>query len=337
MRWGWLPLGLVAAFAFSGARAAPPLEVYGSLPNFEMVALSPTGNRYAAIGVFGEQRRLVVFTGKHQPLLLLPLGERKASDVDFIDDDHLILWLRATQNLGSEFVQDKIETTGAVLVNVRTKALQALLVKNEVFGGIAGYYGTARVGDRTYAYASGISTGRSMSGDRVWTGNRPDLYRIDLATGVARIVGRHANGLFKRHWLVDEAGEVAATLETNASTGKWSLRGPAGELLRGEKPVEITLAGLGEKPGSIIYYREDDAGFKCCFDTAAPGQLFENKGADFVIRDPRTRRVVGYVTDADHPEAHFIEPRREARMRAARKAFPGMDVALVTIARASST
>ena len=44
--------------------AAPPLEIYGQLPGFEMAKLSPTGKRLAMIAVVADERRLIVTEGE---------------------------------------------------------------------------------------------------------------------------------------------------------------------------------------------------------------------------------------------------------------------------------
>jgi hypothetical protein len=49
----WLALSAVAG-------AAPPLEAYGGLPQFELARVSPSAGHIAMIGVNGGQRQLII-------------------------------------------------------------------------------------------------------------------------------------------------------------------------------------------------------------------------------------------------------------------------------------
>lgn len=329
-----LRCGLMAALLVSATDrvdAAPPLEVYGQLPGFETASISPSGDRYAVVGVIGEDRKLGVVAVDGTPLLLQSIGDRKVSGLDFADDDHLVVVTHDTYKLGAEFVRDQAELRTAVVINVAARSMTPVLKRDQIFGGIADYYGTARDGDHVYGLFSAITLGKTRAGDQFWNGNAPDLYRVDLKTNESIIIARHSEGSTSRDWLVDASGKVAATLEENSISHRWTLRDAAGsDVARGADPVRVALAALGTTPGQILYYSGTENGLRCCAQyPAAPAPLFADMDIGGVLTKPGTRVVVGYVTEEDHPQAHFLDPRYEARMRGVRKAFPGLDVRLV--------
>ncbi len=330
-------IALTAIVAMSGgvtAAAAPPLSAYGKLPGFERAAMSPSGDRFAVVGVLGNERSVAVFDIARTPLLVMPVGAYKVRRIEFADDNHLIMWLGSVFDLGPDFLVSKVELTAATVIDVARRHLLPILRKDNNFGGVSDYFGTSSDDGRQYAYFSAITLGRShLTGDTVWEGGNPDLYRVDLDTGAGRIIAKHAEGSTRRDWIVDEHGAVAATLDFNTSQGKWSLRGAAGsELASGMAPLgEVGLLALGRTPGTVVYAINGADRRTRWLETGigASEPLFDDRSANELTVDRATRRVTGYVSAADRPEAHFLDPKREARMRGVRKAFPGLGVELI--------
>ncbi len=327
-RYGLAALLLLAAVR---ATAAPPLEVYGQLPGCQFAAIAPSGERYAVVGNVDGVLDLIVLTADATPLLVTAIGNHKVASIAFADDDHVILWLRSTVKLGADFVQDQTEMTGAIIVDVKRRSMLPVLAQSRIFGGVQDFFGTVRKDGHSFGYFSAVTLARGIDIATVaWDGNRPDLYQVDIASGASRIVARHGEGIARRDWLVDGDGQVAATLEKNEVSGRWSVRGATGaEIARGGAPVTVALAGLSS--AGIVTFRDDGGGDSCCFiaGAAAPEPLYAGTGADQLVLDPRDRSVIGYVTEADHPQTHFLDPRREKAMRGIRKAFTGLDVAFV--------
>ena len=324
---------LAAVFLISSAtraEAAPPLEVYGLLPGFEKASISPSGERYAVVGVVGEIRRLAILAADGKPLLLPPIENRKVEGLDFADDNLLVLFTHDTYKLGQEFAQSQAEISTATIIDIAAKKASAVLKRDQILGGIQSYYGVARDGEHLYGLFSAITLGNTRGVGQYYDGNEPDLYRVDLKTNATMLVAKHSTAATYRDWLVDGSGKVAATLDSNIYNGNWVLQGASGsKLARGTDPARAALAGLGPA-GQVIYYEGTADGLRCCSQQpVGAAKLFDNLDVQSVLKDRNTREAIGYVTDEDHPQTRFLSPYRERRMRAARKAFPDLNVEFV--------
>ncbi len=328
-----LAMGLALA---AGPGRAAPLSAYGALPGIDLVSISPSGNRTGMVGVVGSERQLVVLDRDEKPVMLAPLGDFKVRDIDFADDTHVLVSLSNTQKLGWDFETDKFEAMQVVVVNTATqKSLIVFQGKGYSFGGVFDSFGTATVDGRPSGFFSTFTIERGLApGDINWTDSVPDLYRVDLDTGRTKLLSNA--GPARRDWLVDDKGDVLAARDIMRDTGAWTLRNPdtGRELAKGVDPRGLGgLVSLGRTPRTVVLStRVDEVGREwreINVDTGASEPLLEDVRVSGVITAAGSRLLIGYVASGDAEAATFFDKRREARMRGAVKAFPGLRVTYV--------
>ena len=88
-----------AAIAQTDAPAAAPLEVYGGMPAYDLVEVSPSGDRLAYIAVVGEDRNLIINNLADMRLIGgIGAGDVKVRGLDRVGEDHVVIWTSATQS-----------------------------------------------------------------------------------------------------------------------------------------------------------------------------------------------------------------------------------------------
>lgn len=320
------------------AAAAPPIDVYGQLPGFEMAAISPSGERVAIVGVAAEARRLIVVDKSDKAILALPVGDHKLRDVNWIGEDRLLLETRHTVDLGAEFTSSQAELSSATVVPLDGGNVWNVFQKTrEITGGVRGYYGAIERQGRWYGYFGGMTLdGSAMDGYRI--GNTaPELYEVDLETGKHKRIARRLESVETyRRWLLDENGTVAATLDFGSREGNWQIKGADNRLIAsGRAPFgNVGFIGLGRTPGTLVYWvADEETGDPRWIEQPLAGgagkDLAIGGQAGWRLMDRRTRRIIGHVVEGDVPEVRFYDAQREKVMAATRKAFPGKRVDLV--------
>ena len=331
-------IGIVAvATALCATRVlAAPLSAYGALPGIEDVAIAPSGDRVAIVGVVDAERTLALIDRDNQPLMAAPVGENKVRDVAFADDTHLLVSISNTVGLSDDFAPgQKIEQRHVIVVDTERKSsFEVFKDKVNSFGGVLGSFGTALVDGRPSGFFSTIKVGKALAIDAAIEDFAPDLFRVDLQSAKVALVS--AAESTRRDWVVGSDGTLVAQLDTNPHSGNWVLRSPASgrELARGNDGLDrIDLISQGTRPGTAVLQTLDaqqtDIYTEFDMATGAATPIMAAGEVDRVILDPATRLLVGYVRDGDVPEAVFFDKRRQARMRGTIKAFPGERVRFV--------
>ena len=331
-------IGIVAvATALCATRVlAAPLSAYGALPGIEDVAIAPSGDRVAIVGVVDAERTLALIDRDNQPLMAAPVGENKGRDVAFADDTHLLVSISNTVGLSDDFAPgQKIEQRHVIVVDTERKSsFEVFKDKVNSFGGVLGSFGTALVDGRPSGFFSTIKVGKALAIDAAIEDFAPDLFRVDLQSAKVALVS--AAESTRRDWVVGSDGTLVAQLDTNPHSGNWVLRSPASgrELARGNDGLDrIDLISQGTRPGTAVLQTLDaqqtDIYTEFDMATGAATPIMAAGEVDRVILDPATRLLVGYVRDGDVPEAVFFDKRRQARMRGTIKAFPGERVRFV--------
>ena len=315
--------------------AAPPLAVYGKLPAFERAALSPSGDRLALIGVVGDARTVIVLDQNQKPFLSFPVGDAKIRSLSWGGEEFVLLRVGETVALDSTaFSASKTELTGMLVVPLKGgKPWWVFSNMETITGGVRGYYGAVQREGRWFGYFGGITMERSyVSGNLYLKTTSPALYEVDLGSRATRRVAPGGESI-NRSWIVDGQGKVAATFDFVSENGEWRLRnGESRMLASGKAPTGGTgLVGLGRSPGSIVYQIEDEAGREHWFEVA--GGKSEAIAPDKLVlgsyTDPRSYTLIGYLEDADVPQAHFYSPRHQKVWNGTKRAFPNMNVSLV--------
>ncbi len=325
-----------AGLAATTARAAPPVEAYARLPAMEDVSLSPSGARYAYVTVDGDARKLVAATvDGNQALFVSDVGKAKVIGVYWAGDDHLLVEVSHTADLGPEFVSTREEMSAVIAINVTTgKAISVFRSEPAITQAVFGYNGVAQINGHWFGYFGGITLKKGLNGYAI-DHDYPDLYRVDLDSGVTTLAAH--GGEASQGWLVGPDGMVIARKLYHEKTGDWAVL--AGDetgdpLSSGRDPLDgVGLLERGKTPDSVLIEQPGD---KETIIEQAPlsGAAAEVVGDDLTIYgvffDPKTHLWIGQVAQGDRPETSLFDPALNARMRSVARAFPGRTVALTS-------
>jgi dienelactone hydrolase len=333
----WMSL-LVSMWALTAAAATPPIEAYGKLPALERVELSPSGDRYAIVGVVAGKRGLLVMGLDDKPVGSVTLGDRKINEIRWAGDDKVLIYYSATYDLSSHFVQSKQEVGHVVVLDLKSQKLTPILDKGLTGNGVWGTYAIVEEAGRWYGYFGGITLAKDINGDPVWEDGQPDLYKIDLETARETLVGKGADGENgSRHWLLAPNGAILATFQFNRRSGDWKLRrDKMGDLIiQGKAPLGgVGLIGQGRTPGTVVYYLDDQDAQEHWIEiplSGGPGvEILPDEGVADALIESSTGLMIGYLRDGDLPQPVFFDPKRQARVRGMSKAFAGLNMTLVS-------
>ncbi len=321
------------------------MEDYGKLPAMDMVRLSPSGERYAFVADDGTARRLYVATKEKKALQIVNVGSAKVRDIQWAGEDLVLVQTSSTVNLGLDFSVAKQELTAVIVLNLRTnKSIQVFSHLDNVAHVVDGYYGTAQINGRWYGFFGGYSlevdyiggfrqSNIQSDGDHNWID--PDLYRVDLETGAATQVAK-GEGSYP-NWLVGSGGDIVARSDFFAKAGDWKvMTGAFGgrELASGQDKLGgADLLGLSRTADAILIAHNGPNGQivqELPLD-GGPSKVVTAEGSlESPLEDPHSRLRIGTLTDGDEPSVTFFSPLFDARVRGARKAFPGRRVRLTS-------
>jgi dipeptidyl aminopeptidase/acylaminoacyl peptidase len=333
---------LIACLLWTGALVSdpaaadpPPLSVYGSLPGFEMAALSPSGARIALVGVANDKRRLIVLDADRKPMLIYDTGDQKLRRIKWAGEDRVVVWLSNTASLGIGFTADKAELSSALVIPVdNSKGWAVFEGRSSITGGVRGFYGMEQHDGHWYGYFGGITL-ENERGSFYLRDTSAELYEVDMADGDIRRIARRASEGTDRDWVLGPDGAVTATLDFYPKEGNWRIRNGEGkEIAAGRNPLGgIGLISGGRTPGTILYSRADEStGADSWFEIPQAGGESQEILADTAVRtgyvDDRSRQLIGYQSDADKFDSIFFDPHRQKVMQGTRKAFPGLNVML---------
>ncbi|HXQ10595.1 MAG TPA: alpha/beta fold hydrolase [Caulobacteraceae bacterium] len=312
--------------------AAPPLEAYGKLPAVEAMSLSPSGDRFAFIGVKGDQRKLYVGTTDGRPELQAATGTAKVRVLRWAGDDHLLVVTSATVPMvGFNVERQELETV--VAINIATKKSIVLLSDVDKFVPYAfGDFGVGETGGRWYGYY-GVLT-RERGGDQAINATAPDLYRVDLDTGDAVKVA--SGGEDVGSWLIDPAtGQVIARTTYNERSGAWRvLTGAAGGGLLASGQGKYGGADLyrGRTPDAVLIVEPRDDGGTTLQEMSLSGKpVGPPQDGDTLaapLLDKRTHLWIGSILPGDRPAPKMFSPDLQAKIDSVLRAFPNETVTL---------
>ncbi len=338
---GLASLALVATMA----AAAPSLDEYGKLPAVEQMKLSPAGDLIASIATNGETRVLVVRkVGETAALTMVGAGKLKVRDILWLDDDHVLITTTGTLDVDPASPAPKAELANSSIVNVRTsKIFTVFQGEQKVLHTTFGLYGVAHLAGKTFAYFGGLplSGGGSASGDfdnhsGYISSTHIDLYKVDVDGGHPTIAAGGGEQ-YTSGWVVGPDGQIVAHSEYDFRTGGWRLYDdPADEHLieKQHDPVgEISLDGLGERPGAYIVNQGDGAdGWRLEEFTAGtdePGKpVLGGAPLKAALFDESTWLLIGGVTADDDARTILIDPAAQGKFDKVRRLFAGEIVSL---------
>ncbi|EIT71771.1 hypothetical protein WQQ_19080 [Hydrocarboniphaga effusa AP103] len=336
---GWLRGALIAAAAMGASvQAAPAPEVYGRLPEVELMRLAPSGRHYAFIAVVGEERRLAVVDEAGKLLYSTPVGTAKVRDLSWAGDDHLLVTVSTTFDYRLVFAQ-AFELYGVLNIDVPKRSSSMVFKQSASVADIVlGSFGSGVVDGQRRAYFGGLTYVRdSGNGQYVFRHGYRDLYSVDLDTGKA---SRLDKGEGHPHdWVVTPQGEVIAHSEYEERSGHWTLfegKRTQRQLLSRDSPLDqVDLLGLGRSPGSLLVADgsgDRDALLELTLNDGKAEELFADRSTEDYFFDPETGLLLG-ARIAEEPGALLFDERLQARYLSARKAFSGFQLKLVSYSR----
>ena len=316
----------------AAAREAPPLSAYGDLPSVEEMVLSPSGERIAVLATQNGARTIMILNSDRQVIRQFAVGDIKVRSFDFIDEDTLLLRRSATEKLGPDFIQDKYEFWQAILIPLGEGQAEVVFGNQRgMLKAYFGYYGTRMVEGRLTGFFGGVELAKSKvrTGGYLWQHGRPALFAVDFASNKIRMVDRAAGEGTFRDWLVGADGTVAARLDRSDSTGEWTIRGAAQEVIAsGENPAgDVSLITIGKDGKTVIYGARDEASSETHWYEAAidgssqPRVIFDDVSIERLFTDRLTGQLIGYLQESDTVEPVFFDPAKTSKARKIRRAF----------------
>jgi len=323
-----------AAFAAETKGAAPPLSLYGRLPNLEQVEISPDGKMLAIAVTDGEKRMMLIREAAEGGKLLtgMNFGDSKLRGLQWAGNEHvLITTSNAAQVWGLSgpkreylmgFDYNLVTRKQTMLMNNQEDSMNVILESPDV----------RFIDGAPYAYVEGVH----FIDGAGWN----TLYRVNLKTGVTRMLNV-AGSPDTDDWLVSPEGQPLAQSLYDQKLGTWTLKikNPAGGWATVEKTVSkmgsYGVRGMGRDGKSVlVWMREGEDAKTVLREYTVDGAHVVVPGSedfDSAIMAPDGSRMIGaYSLVGDERRYTFFDPKAQASWKAVLKAFPGDQVSLAS-------
>lgn len=321
------------------ARAAepPPLDAYGQLPAFEDAALSPSGQKIAAIATVNGERRLLIFDSNMKISNTTLVGDLKLRGLDWVGEDAVFLMTSQTERLHG-FNVDQYEAYRAVVVPEKPgNPIQMVFSGNRnIVTSIFGSYGIRNVDGQWMGYFGGVAL-QSRGFDRYMPHTRPTLFAVQFSDNSARRLAGPSAEHEWRDWLIDAGGKVAVTFDMDRSTGRWRIEGPEGKPIASGRHDRgnAGLIALGASGTSVIYSAEDAQDettrwYELALDGSGDTrEILADVDVQRLYIDDTTGRLLGYLQGGGDAGPVFFDAERQRLAAKVFQAFPGKDLTLV--------
>jgi dipeptidyl aminopeptidase/acylaminoacyl peptidase len=331
-------VALLAAGAAAAAPLAPneqaALSVYGQLPAFEGVTISPDGSRVAYLGALGDTRHVLVKDmSDGRKLLDFTAAEgQKLRGLSWADNQRVLTTVSVTTSVPF-WLREYDEYFGVIAAEIVTGNAWDVLKyaggsanNAERLSRVSGRIVSRQLDGETSLFLEGI-----FSSDLAWSAV-DDLMQINLVKRTHKLIeSRTRYGQFDR--LLDERGNVTAAIEYDQEHHLWWLKvGTGGQLqpvmsgtsdidlpdLQGFDPdgkyVWLTTWQNGERHAAAVPLHAAGAAPAA----AAASGLHREQWNDELL-DRRNDRVIAGVLDSmSEPRYEFVEPRLAAQWEAVR-------------------
>ncbi|HWE46616.1 MAG TPA: S9 family peptidase [Caulobacteraceae bacterium] len=327
----------LASTATAADKGPPPIEAYGRLPQSEAFELSPSGNRLAFVAQTAEGRAIYVMEDGKLALRVKLLdkndgkgAESKIRGVGWADEDHVLVETSKTYNLGLEY-GFKHEISQIFVMNLKTHKGFYLFEHDAKKFGVFGNYGYASKNGHPYGYfeSQSVEDGRLTGAG--------ELYKVDLDTEQSERVA--FDTVNPKEWIIDRTGAILANSDYDTKSGEWRLYGGAHQsplIAEGKTAFEgDAIEGQGRTVGTVLYLRQDGDNGSDIYEAPLTGgggktKLFENLEAASPVFARDTGLLIGAHSGGPHPDMMFFDPHREAVWKGTKKAFPGLNVTLLS-------
>ena len=304
----------ISVFALASPAAAqvapPPLEAYGQLPAMEDVAISPSG-KVAMLATSGGKRILALLDASLKPVKVLEVGDVKVRGISWAGDDAVMVLRSETIDLDERFLARNTEISNATIVPAAPDAPARTIFAEDraMVKAVFGSYGFRLVDGKWAGIFAGRAMTRQAEGNYYYEGGQSALYAVDLANNRARrLTSAPVNGE-SADWLVDEHGNIAATLYFTGAFDTWRLLNARNrQIASGSSPKGgaslLAFSADGEK---AVYAIIPEHGPRRYFQVplsgeGEPEELWPDETVDAVYYHPQTNRLLGYLPDDGEDE-----------------------------------
>jgi dipeptidyl aminopeptidase/acylaminoacyl peptidase len=323
-----------AAVAAEPKAAAPPLSLYGGLPNLEQVEISPDGKLIAISVTDGEKRMMLIREAVEGGKLIagVNFGDSKLRGLQWAGTEHVLVTTSSAAEVWGlsgpkreylmSFDYNLVTRKQTLLMNGQDEAMNIVLESPDV----------RFIDGLPYAFIEGMHFNDGVG----WN----TLYRVNLKTGVTRML--NAGGSSDTDdWLVSPEGQPLAQSLYDQKLGAWSLKikNPSGGWTTVEKAVSkmgsYGVRGMGRDGKSVLVWMRDEEGSKAMLrEYALDGAHVVVPGSDAydsAIMAPDGSRMIGaFSLVGDERRYTFFDPKAQASWNAVLKAFPGDQVSLAS-------
>ncbi len=334
MRWALLIIfGIVAILNAGGATAAPAIEAYGQLPALDLVRLSPSGNRIAFVAVDGETRKLFIRKVGGDAMMVETVGTAKIRDIEWAGEDYAIVLGTVTLKVGDGLVDkwsrsSREEIPLILIVDIAQGKVTPMFDHDrlEMYMGEAIPLGARLIDGRWYEFIYTYNTRMGYC-----------IYRVDLQTGAYTRLGDYEGTSYD--YLIGPNGEVVARGRYDEDTHTWNLfvggKGRQAVVQQKSELNLISLEGQGRSPGTAIVEEtgeiKDTVSEYSIAEKSVPTALFEGLDVDQLLRDPQSHLLVGAELSRGQGVV-ILDANVQRRFDAVRRAFPGLQVKLISFA-----
>ncbi len=316
------------------AQDRAPLDAYGALAAYEMVDVSPSGDRMAYIMTTGEDRSLIINDLNDMSLIGgVRAGEVKVRDIGWIGEDQVYIYSTATQTAASIGMR-RSELADVSIYDIATRNVALALSRMD------GPNGALARTEGTLGKVMGSPMVRTLDGEPALivpgSGYRGlGLYRIDPLTGSGREV--HEQDRTAGGYMLDETGEPRARVRYDGE--EWELQARQGgfwrTVWRADARIDTPgLAGFGATADEVVLVGEPDGRPEGYYSVSLiTGEIsalpFEGKVIG-LIAHPRSRLMIGALIEGENERTlwQFTDPVAERVWRSVEAAYPNSRVSL---------
>lgn len=317
---------LILFSAVSSRATEPDIEVYGKLPQFRGFSISPDGKHYAYIQRIDDIDYFIVKDLKtHKLVGGANTSNIKARGTEFVTNKHVLL--RATETRTTLGYRGRLEVSGAIAYNIKTKAMKLLLRDTENLHpaqtGLGKIVGLNP--DSETAYMPGYSDARDPP---------YNLYKVNLNTGRGKLYTK--GNRYVVHWFVTGQGEVLAREEYDEKHQEHrvvsKIDGDWKTIYSRKTPVpEISIQALSADNQSLLFvYGKDDneAVYSLSLHNGAiqgPEFFRNDQDIDYLLTDIN-RKLTGIAYSGFLASYQFMDPRDNAIHRQLQATYPGSSI-----------
>jgi dipeptidyl aminopeptidase/acylaminoacyl peptidase len=327
---------LTVVLAFGMLAASPslaaPLSAYGRLPLIEDAQISPDATMIAYAVTSGDARMVLVkAVADGKVIISLNAGDKKVRDIQWATSGYLLVSITTTTFVPG-LVGPKREYLQVVAYDLAARKSRLLMDKApDAMNVVIGPPMVRMLKGEPHVIVEGIHWAGGEKG-------RNSLFAIKLSNGFTRV---HEQGQPNTtDWVVDNEGDAIAQTEYDAVTGQWGLRFQRGnrwELVDSQTaPINRPgLAGLGQDGRSVLLItRDEETDIRVTREYQPDGSAHRDivlPPYDGLVRNPATHALMGtWELDGDTLSYSFFDKKDQAVWRGIGKAYPGLQVRLVS-------